>query len=151
MSQDVSSSPSISISDMAVKVRHHFTYLGATIINNVALEKELMIKSPKVASKLGKRVWDNGQLTLLNKRKLFQTLNPIHFFTSGQGKRLERYHLRYLQQILVITWKLKFTNTCVGACELLEHVSSLLSMSSSTAGSRTSNECRLYTKRHFVI
>lgn len=49
---------------MAGGIRDNFTYLGVNIINNVALDKEMIIKSPKATSVMTmfrERIWNNGQ------------------------------------------------------------------------------------------
>jgi len=73
MVQDVPALPSFSIGMEVLEVTDYFTYLGATIISNVLLDREIYKRVAKAAdhlAKLSKRVWDNNQLTLNTKLKV---------------------------------------------------------------------------------
>ena len=64
--KDVDSPLSISISDYEVDGVHDFVYLGSTISDTLALDKEINKRIGKAAttmSSLTKRVWTNGKLT----------------------------------------------------------------------------------------
>lgn len=138
MGQDVSASSSISIDDLVLKVIDHFTYLGSTITNNLLLGMEIDIHISKVAAvivKLNKRVWNNSQLTLCTKLKVFQTcvLSTLLYGSETwtiyvrQENHLESFHLCCLRHIHDIT-------------AVLEQASSLLSTLALMSGSCALNE-----------
>ena len=127
MSQDVPAVPSISINGEVLEVTNCFTYLGSTVTNNLSLDAKIdkrIAKAAAVISKLSKRVWENHQLTLNTKLKVYQTcvlststpqLYGSEFWTTyaRQENRLEGFHLRCFQRIMGIRWQDRVTNTAV--------------------------------------
>ena len=122
--QDTPAPPSISIDDELLEVTDHFTYLGSTVSSNLSLDVEIdrrIAKAAAVMSKLSKRVWANGQLTMNTKLKVYQAciLSTLLYGSESwttyarQENRLESFHLRCLQRILGITRKDKVNNVAV--------------------------------------
>ena len=75
MGQDLSSIPSISISNYTLDVMEDFTYLGSTISRNLSLDAELNTwigKTVTALPYLAKRVWENSMLTINTKMKVYQ-------------------------------------------------------------------------------
>ena len=105
-------------------VTDQFTYLASTITNNLSLNRKIdkrIAKTASVLAKLSKRVWDNNQLTLNTKLKVYRARVlsiPLYGKKSWmtyatQENRLECLHLRCLRRILGITWQDKVTNAAV--------------------------------------
>ena len=124
MGQDTPAPPSISIDDEVLEVTDHFTYLGSTVSSNLSLDVEIdrrIAKAAAVMSKLNKRVWANGQLTMNTKLKVYQAcvLSTLLYGSESwttyarQENRLESFHLRCLRRILGITWQDKVTIVAV--------------------------------------
>lgn len=62
-------------SSEVLAVTDQFTYLGSTITSNLSLDREIdkrIAKNAGVLAKLSKRVWDNNQLTLNTKLKVYR-------------------------------------------------------------------------------
>ena len=108
MGQDFPAVPSININDEVLKVTDRFPYLGSTITNNLSLDAKIekpIAKAAAVMSKLSERVWENHQLTLKTKLKVYQAcvlstlLYGIESWTAyaRRENRLESFHLRYLR------------------------------------------------------
>ena len=124
MGQNVAAPPSIRINNNVLEVTDHFTYLGSTITSNVSLDKEIdkrIAKAAGVLARLNKRVWENKQLSLNTKLKVYQAciLSTLLYGSetwttyARQENRLQTFHLRCLRRILGITWQDKITNTTV--------------------------------------
>ena len=116
MSQDVSSTPQITIGDHTLEVVDNFTYLGSTISSNISLDAELNVRIGKAATamaRLTKRVWDNTMLTKNTKTKVYQAcvLSTLLYGSeswtlySRQERRLNAFHMRCLRRLLGITWQ----------------------------------------------
>lgn len=124
MSQNVPSPPSISIDDKVLENTDHFKYLGSTITSHLSLDKEIdtrIAKAVAISSKLSMKVWDNNNISLNTKLRVYQAcvLNTLLYSSetwttyARQENRLESFHLRCLRRILGITWEDKITNTSV--------------------------------------
>ena len=124
MGQNVTEPPTIQIDSKALEVSDHFTYLGSTISSNLSLDHEIDRRIAKAAgtmSKLNKRVWSNGLLSLNTKTQVYQAcvLSTLLYSSEAwttyakQESRLEVFHLRCLRRILGVTWEDKVTNDTV--------------------------------------
>ena len=113
MGQDVCVLPAISIDIILFEAVSNFMYLGSTIASNLSLIIEIdsqITKAAAVMSRLCKRVWNNSQLTVNTKPKLYQAC-VLSIFLYGaeswttytrQEKWLETFNLHCLQCILSI-------------------------------------------------
>ena len=75
LTQDISTTPAISIGDHTLDEVEKFTDLGSNISNNLSLDAELNVRIAKAATamaRLPKTVWDNTILTLNTKVRLYQ-------------------------------------------------------------------------------
>ena len=78
-------------------------------------------KAAGTMSKLNKRVWSNGLLSLKTKAQVYQAcvLSTLLYSSEAwttyakQESRLEVFHLRCLRRILGVTWEDKVTNDTV--------------------------------------
>ena len=124
LAQDATSPPQITINRQELAVVNTFKYLGSTISDNLSLDKELSARIGKASSvmfKLGKRVWDNKNLSLNTKMKVYQAciistlLYGSETWTTyaRQEIRLNVFHLRCLRRILGISWQDRVTNTSI--------------------------------------
>ena len=124
MGQEVAAPPSISINNEVLEVTNNFTYLGSTIADNLSLDREIdkrIAKATGVMAKLSKRVWENSQLTLNTKLKVYMAcvISTLLYGSESwttyarQENRLESFHLHCLRRILSISWQDKITNTTV--------------------------------------
>ena len=119
MGQDAPAPPSISIDGEVLEATDHFTYLGSAITSNLSLDREIdrpIAKDTGVLVKLSKRLWDNKQLSLTTKLKVYHAfvvstllygVSPGRLTLAGKEKRIECFHLRCLRRILGITWQNK--------------------------------------------
>ena len=121
MGQNFPAVPSININGEVLEVTDRFTYLGSTITNNLSLDAEIDNQAAAVMSKLSKRIWENHQLTLNTKLKVYQAcvLSTLLYGSEScttyarQENRLESFHLRCLRRIMGIRWQDIVTNTAV--------------------------------------
>ena len=138
MGQDVSSIPSISIDEQILEVVDDFTYLGSTISSNLCLDAELNKRIGRASSalaRLGKRVWDNSNLTTNTKMAVNQAcvLSTLLYGSeawtlySRQERRLNSFHMRCLRRILGIKWEDRVSNKEVLAQAGLPSMFALLS------------------------
>ena len=75
MSQDVSNTPSISISDLTPEVVEDLTYLGSTISGNLCLGVDLNDRQRSYGhGQPDNGVWDNLMLTINTKVRVYQAL-----------------------------------------------------------------------------
>ncbi|XP_077868447.1 uncharacterized protein LOC144359137 [Saccoglossus kowalevskii] len=77
MAQDPPIPPSITIDDLQLAVVDNFRYLGSNISQTLSLDVEINVRIGKAAgvmSKLTKRVWENKNLTLSTKLKIYHAL-----------------------------------------------------------------------------
>ena len=75
MSQDVSTSPRISIGDHTLEVVEEFTSLESTMFNNLSLDPELNCgigKALTSMARLTKRLWENSILTVNTRMNVYQ-------------------------------------------------------------------------------
>ena len=128
------------------EVTDSFTYLGSTVTNSLSLDAEIDKRIAKVAavmSNLSKRVWENHQLTLNTKLKVYQAsvLSTLLYGSeswttyAGQENRMESFHLRCLRRMMGIRWQDRVTSTAVlekaGSLSIAPHA---LSASPTVAG-----------------
>ncbi|KAI8493291.1 hypothetical protein Bbelb_292950 [Branchiostoma belcheri] len=122
MVQDAPNSPAIHINGSLLAVTDRFTYLGSTVTNNMSLDVEISTrigKAASVMSKLNKRVWENRNLTMNTKLKVYQTsvLSTLLYGSetwttyAKQEAKLNAYHMRCLRRILGIKCQDKVSNT----------------------------------------
>ena len=75
MVQDAEIPPSIYIDGSNLSVVDNFKYLGSTISSNLSLDVEINARTGKAATvmaKLNKRVWQNINLTMNTRLKVYQ-------------------------------------------------------------------------------
>lgn len=123
LSQNVPSPPSISIDGEVLENTDHFKYLGSTITSHLSLDKEIdtrIARAAAILSKLNKKVWENNNISLNTKLRVYQAcvLNSSSSSETWttyarQENRLNSFHLRCLRRILGINWEDKITNTSV--------------------------------------
>ena len=86
------------------------------VSDNLSLDAEIIArigKAASVMSKLTKRVWENKNLTLNTKLKVYQAcvLSTLLYGSetwttyARQETKLNVYHMRCLRRILGITWR----------------------------------------------
>ena len=106
------------------EVTDSFTYLGSTVTNSLSLDAEIDKRIAEVAavmSKQSKRVWENHQLSLNTKLKVYQAsvLSTLLYGSeswttyAGQENRMESFHLRCLRRMMGIRWQDRVTITAV--------------------------------------
>ena len=121
MVQDVTDVPTINIGSHTLQVVKEFTYLGSTISSTMSLENELnkrIGKASAAMSKLSKRVWENGKLSLATKLSVYRAciLSTLLYGSESwttymsQEHRLNTFHLRCLRRILGTTWEERKSN-----------------------------------------
>ena len=99
-------------------------YLGSTVTSNLSLDTGIdkrITKATAVLSKLSKRAWNNNQLTLNTKLKVYQAcvLSTLLYVSESwttyaqQENRLESFHLHCLRRIMGITWQDKVFNAAM--------------------------------------
>jgi hypothetical protein len=119
--QGKNTAPSVLVNDTKLDVVNKFTYLGSCISDNLSLEPEVdtrIGKATGVMSKLDKKVWSNGKLTIRTKIKVYEAcvLSTLLYGSEtcamyvSLEKKLNVFHLRCLRRILGITWQDKVTN-----------------------------------------
>jgi len=107
LAQDTDSTPVITINSTTLEVVDSFTYLGSTMTGSLSLDTEIstrIAKAAAVMAKLSKRVWENSQLTVNTKLRVYRAcvlstlLYSSECWTShaGQEKQLNTFHLRCL-------------------------------------------------------
>ena len=77
------SPPSVYIDGSNLSVVDKFKYLGSTISNNLSLDVEINAhigKAATVMAKLNKRVWQNINLTMNTRLKVYQACVPAYSF-----------------------------------------------------------------------
>ncbi|PIK57614.1 hypothetical protein BSL78_05522 [Apostichopus japonicus] len=122
MTQDAPIPPTISVNDSRLETVDNFRYLGSIISSNVSLDAEINARignAAAVMSKLQRRVWENKNLTLSTKMKVYQAcvLSTLLYGSetwtthAKQEKKLNVFHMRCLRKILGITWEDKVTNS----------------------------------------
>ena len=106
MTQNSPSTPSISVYNSVLKVVDQFKYLGSTISKNLSLDSEINVRIGKASSaktKLKERVWENKNLTINTKMRVYQAciLSTVLYgretwstYTSQENK-LNAFHLRF--------------------------------------------------------
>ena len=120
--QDTPTTPVITINESQLAVVHNFKYLGSTISDNLSLDQEINARIGKAAtvmSKINKRVWDNKNLTLKTKLKVYQAcvLSTLLYGSESwstytrQESKLNAFHMRCLRRLLNISWKDRVPNT----------------------------------------
>ena len=75
MAQDAEIPPSVYIDGSNLSVVDNIKYLGSTISSNLSLDLEInarIWKAATVMAKLNKRVWQNINLTMNTKLKVYQ-------------------------------------------------------------------------------
>ena len=75
MAQDAEILPSIYNDGSNLSVVHNFKYLGSTISSNLSLDVEINARIGKAATvmaKLNKRVWQNINLTMNTRLRVYQ-------------------------------------------------------------------------------
>ena len=123
MTQDAEILPSVYIDGSNLSVDDNFKYLGSTISSNLSLDVEINAhigKAATVMAKLNKRVWQNINLTMNTRLKVYQAcVTSILLYGSEtwtpytrQEAKLNSFHLRCLR-ILGITWQNRIINTTV--------------------------------------
>ncbi|PIK34030.1 hypothetical protein BSL78_29151 [Apostichopus japonicus] len=138
MTQDAPIPPTISINDSRLETVDNFRYLGSIISSNVSLDAEINARignAAAVMSKLQKRVWENKNLTLNTKMKVYQAcvLSTLLYGSktwtthAKQEKKLNVFHMRCLCKILGITWEDKVTNSEVLSKAKLSTIFAMLS------------------------
>ena len=111
MAQDAEIPLSIYIDGSNLSVVDNLKYLGTTISSNLSLDVEINARIGKAATvmaKLNKRVWQNINLTMNCRLKIYQTsVTSIILCASEtwtpyarQEAKLNSLHLRCLRQIL---------------------------------------------------
>ena len=76
MGQAIPMPPTIKINEKDLEVVNQFQYLGSTTTDSLSLNTEISKRIEKAATtlaKLTKRVWDNKNLTITTKVKVYQT------------------------------------------------------------------------------
>ena len=138
MTQNSPSTPSISVYNSALKVVDEFKYLGSTISKNLSLDSEINVRIGKASSaktKLKERVWENKNLTINTKMRVYQAciLSTLLYgsetwstYTSQENK-LNAFHLRSLRRILGISWSDRVTNEEVHAKSGIPSIQAILS------------------------
>ena len=95
-------------------------------------------------SKLSKRVWENHQLTLNTKHKVYQAsvLSTLLYGSESwttyprQENRLESFHLRCLRRMMGIRWQDSHLHSCSGEGRRALDAPHALSASTTVAGTR---------------
>ncbi|KAJ8046879.1 hypothetical protein HOLleu_05708 [Holothuria leucospilota] len=122
MAQNAPSPPAIVINSFRLATVNNFRYLGSSISSNVSLDAEINahMHNAYICSmyKLQKREWENKNLTLNTKMKVYQAyvLSTLLYGRetwttyAKQGTKLNVFHMRYLRKKLDITWENRVTN-----------------------------------------
>ena len=121
MGQNVEDVPEIFVDNQKLVVSDNFTYLGSTMTDNLALDKELDRRIGRACgtfAQLKKRVWENKMLTIKTKIAVYRAcvLSTLMYGSESwapyatQEKRLNTFHLKHLRLILGITWDQRITN-----------------------------------------
>ena len=108
MAQDAEIPPSIYIDGSNLSVVDNFKYLGSTISSNLSLDVEINARIGKAATvmaKLNKRVWQNINLTMNTRLKVYQAcVTSILLYGSEtwtpyarQEAKLNSFHLHCLR------------------------------------------------------
>ena len=108
MAQDAEIPPSIYIDGSNLSVVDNFKYLGSTISSNLSLDVEINAhfgKATTVMTKLNKRVWQNINLTMNTRLKVYQAcVTNILLYGSEtwtpyarQEAKLNSFHLRFFR------------------------------------------------------
>ena len=122
LAQNSTSPPAIKILDSTLAVVDSFKYLGSTISSNLSLDDEIKIRIGKAAtvmSKLNTRVWNNKNLTLKTKIKVYHAcvLSTLLYGSetwttyAKQEHQMNAFHLRCLRRIMGYTWRDKIQTT----------------------------------------
>ena len=138
MAQDAPSPPIITINDSRLASVDNFRYLGSLISSNLSLDAEINARignAATVMSKLQKRVWENKNLTLNTKMKVYQAcvLSTLLYGSETwttyvkQETKLNVFHMRCLRKLLGITWEDKVTNSEVLSKARLPTIFAMLS------------------------
>ena len=112
MAQDADVPPSIYIDGSNLSVLDNFKYLGSTISSNLLLDVEINAhigKAATVMAKLNKRVWQNINLTMNTRLKVYQAcVTSILLYGSEiwtpyarQEAKLNSFHLRMSDEFWV--------------------------------------------------
>ena len=124
MGQAIPMPPPIRINEQELEVVNQFQYLGSTTTDSLSLDTEISKRIGKAATilaKLTKQVWDNKQLTIITKVKVYQTcvISTLLYGSESwatythQERKLQTFYMRCLRRILCITRQDKVTNTKV--------------------------------------
>ena len=114
MAQDAEIPPSLYIDGSNLSVVDNFKYLESAISSNLSLDVEINARIGKAATvkdKLNKRVWQNINLTMNAKFKVYQACvtsillygNETWTPYARQKAKLNSFRLRCLRRILSIT------------------------------------------------
>ena len=109
-SQDVDTPLAIYIDDCQLEVVHQFTYLGATISDNLSLDAEISKRTGKAATTLARlttRVWENPKLTIPTKMAVYNAcmISTLLYGSEAwttyfkQERKLNSFHMRCLRRI----------------------------------------------------
>ena len=139
IAQDTEISPSIYIDGSNLSVVDNFKYLGSTISSNLSLDVEINAcigKAATVMAKLKKRVWQNINLAMNIRLKVYQAcVTSILLYGretwtpyARQEAKLNSFHLRCLRRILGITWQDRIPNTTVLEKAKCSSIHALLSL-----------------------
>ena len=124
MVQDAEIPPSIYIDGSNLSVVDNFKYFGSTISSNLLFNVEINARIGKAATvmaKLNKRVWQNINLTMNTRFKVYQACvttillygNETWTPYAKQEAKLNSFPLCCLRRILGITWQDRIPNTTV--------------------------------------
>ena len=114
----------LTINDNAIKSVPFEKYLGSILSSDCSLELELQQRMKLASASIGKlndRVFNNRDLSISTKVKVYlaATLSILLYGSETwtlyrhQIRRLEAFHIRFLQGILGLTWKDKIPHTTI--------------------------------------
>ena len=118
------SEPSITVKGETLKAVDNFTYLGSTISRSVNIDTEVDTRIAKASSAFGRlrvSVWDRRGIKLSTKLKVYKAavlptlLYACETWTvyERHAKKLNRFHINCLRQLLKINWKDRIPDTDV--------------------------------------
>ena len=116
--------PNIQINGETLENVEHFAYLGSHLASNANIDSEIHYRlrcANSAFGKLRKRVFDDRDLRLTTKVRVYQTIVlPTLLYGSETWttyrrhiKALEKFHQRSLRNVLKISWEDRRTNTSV--------------------------------------
>ena len=116
--------PNITVEGETLKAVDNFTYLGSAISRSVNIDTEVDTRIAKASAAFGRlrvSVWDRRGIKLPTKLKVYNAavlptlLYACETWTvyERHAKKLNRFHINCLRQLLKITWRDKIPDTDV--------------------------------------